>query len=240
MTESVYRGFRREDFTFRDHDCTIVYPDVPSKDGKWIWRAEFLGAFDTVDADLLSKGYALAYCCLQDMYGCPKAVCEMKEFHDLMTRRGFHEKTVIFGFSRGGLYACNYALAYPGDVAVLYLDAPVMDIKSWPGGMMTGTGSEKEFCECLSLYGLDKDSVKDFRLNPADRVDELLSFEIPVALVAGGSDTVVPYPENGRYLEDAYRKGGGDLLCIVKPGCGHHPHSLEDPAPVSDFITARY
>lgn len=236
----VYRGYRMEDFRANGRNCNVVFPETPAAGGKWIWRAEFLGAFDTVDLDLLSKGYTLACCQVHDMYGCPEAVEAMKSFHDLMTAHGFSEKTVIFGFSRGGLYACNYALRYPGDIAALYLDAPVLDIKSWPGGMMTGVGAAREFDECLALYGLDRETVKDFRQNPVDRLGELLELKIPVALVAGDSDRVVPYCENGKYLEEVYRNGGGDLLCIVKPGCDHHPHSLTDPAPVSGFITARY
>lgn len=240
-SQDVYRGYRMEAFRAGGRDCRVVFPGTPAEGGKWIWRAEFLGAFDTVDTDLLSKGYALAYCQVSDMYGCPESVEMMKRFHDLMVRHGFSVKTVIFGFSRGGLYACNYALRYPGDVAALYLDAPVLDIKSWPGGMMKGAGAGgNEFEQCLEMYGLDRTTVKDFRGNPVDRLQDLLELRIPVALVAGDSDRVVPYEENGRYLEEVYRKGGGDLLCIVKPGCDHHPHSLADPGPVSDFITERY
>lgn len=36
-------------------------------------------------------------------------------------------RAVLFEFSRGGLYAVNYAAAYPEKNAKLYLDAPVLD-----------------------------------------------------------------------------------------------------------------
>lgn len=50
----------------------------------------------------------------------------MKRFHDhLVSDFSLSEKAALFGFSRGGLYAFNYSLLYPQDVAVLYLDAPV-------------------------------------------------------------------------------------------------------------------
>ncbi len=29
---------------------------------------------------------------------------------------------------------------------------------------------------------------------------------------------------------------GGPIQVILKPKCGHHPHGLEDPKPVLDFI----
>ena len=239
-TVGDYRGYKCENFDLNGNKCTVVIPNEPRADKKWIWRAEFLGAFDSVDLDMLSKGYYLAYCAVCDRYGDPVSVEIFKGFYDHMVSHGFCEKTVLFGFSRGGLYACNYALKYPETVAALYLDAPVLDIKSWPGGMMSGVGAEREFAECLGLYGLDKTTVSDFKQNPVDRLDELLALKMPVALVAGGSDEVVPYVENGKYLEELYKNNGGDLLCIVKPDCGHHPHSIPDPTPVTEFLMKKY
>ncbi|MBQ6172872.1 MAG: alpha/beta fold hydrolase [Clostridia bacterium] len=235
-----YRGYNSEQFVFDGKHCTVVFPDSLSEGNKWIWRTEFLGAFDSVDTDMLSKGYALAYISVSNMYGHPDAVRTMKKFRDFMTEHGFNEKTVLFGFSRGGLYAFNYALKYPDTVAALYLDAPVLDIKSWPGGLGKGVGAPREFEECLSIYGLDKSSVLSFRQNPSDKLEQLLSLHIPVALVAGDSDRTVPYEENGKLLENTYKNGGGDILCIVKKGCDHHPHSLSDPSPISDFLCKRY
>jgi len=237
---SDYRGFRREDFTLGNRNCFIAYPNKEADGKKWIWRAEFPGAFDTVDVDLMNKGYHLAYIGLSDMYGCPESVEEMKGFYDEMVRRGFNKKTVLFGFSRGGLYSVNYALKYPETVAALYLDAPVLDLKSWPGGLMTGLGAEREFEQVLGILGLDRQSILVYNKNPVDRIDELIEDKIPVALVAGDSDKVVPYTENGEFLEKAYKKAGAKLLCIVKPGCDHHPHSIEEPKPVSEFLMGIY
>ena len=33
---------------------------------------------------------------------------------------------------------------------------------------------------------------------------------------------------------------GYDCIVIIKPECGHHPHSLEDPTPVADFISKHF
>jgi len=35
--------------------------------------------------------------------------------------------------SRGGMIIYNWAIANPGKVAAIYGDAPVMDLRSWPG-----------------------------------------------------------------------------------------------------------
>ncbi len=37
-------------------------------------------------------------------------------------------------------------------------------------------------------------------------------------------------------LEKRYRALGGDITVIAKPGVGHHPHSLKDPAPIVEFV----
>ena len=233
---SNYKGCESRIFELEGHLCTVVIPKNPDPKKRWIWRAEFLGAFDSVDLDMLSKGFYLCYCAISDKYGCPEAVEMMKKFYDFLIENGFYEKTVIFGFSRGGLYAVNFALKYPETVFSLYLDAPVLDIKSWPGGLMTGIGAEKEFEECLALYGLDRKTVLSFKQNPVDRIGELIAKNIPIALVAGDSDEVVPYCENGEILAREYERSGADILKIVKPGCGHHPHSINDPTPVTEFL----
>ena len=41
-------------------------------------------------------------------------------------------------------------------------------------------------------------------------------------------------------VRDAYQDMGGVVEVIVKPDCGHHPHSLEDPTPVVDFLKAHF
>jgi hypothetical protein len=54
--------------------------------------------------------------------------------------------------------------------------------------------------------------------------------------VVGDADEVVPVAENTAILEERYNKLGGKIRVIHKPGIGHHPHSLQDPAPIVDFI----
>ena len=236
-----FEGYEKIEFQVNGRYSIIVCPKKPLNGNPWIWKTEFFEAFNFAERALLDMGFHLAYHQVSDMYGCPESISMMKEFYDAAVGTyGLNSKPALFGFSRGGLYACNFALKYPEAVAALYLDAPVLDIKSWPGGLMSGVGAEREFNECLGLYGLDKTSVLDFKKNPVDRLDELLSLKMPVALVAGDSDEVVPYVENGKYLEELYKNNGGDLLCIVKPGCGHHPHSIPDPTPVTEFLMKKY
>lgn len=61
---------------------------------------------------------------------------------------------MLLGFSRGGLYALRYAGLYPERTGALYLAAPVLDIRSWPGWRGNGLGSPAEWRDCLGVHGL--------------------------------------------------------------------------------------
>ena len=69
-----------------------------------------------------------------------------------------------------------------------------------------------------------------------DKAETVAKAGIPIIIVAGGVDKVVPYAENSAVLKDKYEKLGGNIKVIVKPLVDHHPHSLEDPTPVVEFI----
>ena len=239
LKKSIWEGYERTDFVLNGHPGHLIHPTEPLPGNPWVWRAEFFGAFDTVDRELIAKGWHIAYYKLSNMYGCPEAVEKMKRFHDAAVAAfGLHPKADIFGFSRGGLYSVNYTAKFPQDISVLYLDAPVLDIRSWPGGLGDGKGAEKEWADCLRWYHLTEEEARSFDHNPLDRIPELIAANIPIMLVAGGADTAVPYHENGMILHKEYTMRGGTIRTIVKPDCEHHPHSLEDPTPVVEMIEA--
>lgn len=240
MSTECWNGYPLTRFESDGHECLLCAPHEALPGRPWIWRAEFFGAFPSVDLAMLEKGYHVAYCRLSDRYGCPDAVKDMRAFfEDAVARFSLRRKAVLFGFSRGGLYAVNYALAHPETVESLYLDAPVLDITSWPGGKGARNCSPREWQECLACYHLDREPDSLFAGNPLVHAEELATLGIPVALVAGDADRTVPFGENGEPFARRFRAAGGDLLLIVKPGCDHHPHSLEDPTPVVEFLMNR-
>ena len=55
-------------------------------------------------------------------------------------------------------------------------------------------------------------------------------------IVAGAADRVVPLKDNGLVIQERYKKLGCEIILISKPGVGHHPHSLKNPAPIVEFI----
>ena len=233
----IWKGYERNDFIFENRSSILVKPKKPLKGNLWVWRAEFFDAFPSVDMALLEKGYFLVYHYVSNMYGCPKSIDLMHNFYLYMIKEfELSAKPEIFGFSRGGLYAANFAARYSSYINVLYLDAPVLDIKSWPGGKGRGLNSANEWKECLECYGLNEETVMTFKENPIDKAEFLAEHKIPVILVVGDADDLVPYEENGEIFDKLYRKKGDHIKTIIKPGVGHHPHSLQDPTSIVDFI----
>jgi len=75
-----------------------------------------------------------------------------------------------------------------------------------------------------------------YKLNPVDNLAPLVRAHVPIIHIAGDADEVVPYPENTVIVRERYEKLGGKIEVIVKRGFKHHPHGLDDPTPVVQFI----
>jgi pimeloyl-ACP methyl ester carboxylesterase len=232
---SEWHGFETvEFFTSGGYEAILVKPDIAASGTPWAWRTEFFGAFPSVDIELVKKGWHIAHVRLPDLYGCDIAVDAMDKFHlHIVEKFKLKPQTVLFGFSRGGLYSVNYAARFPERVESLYLDAPVVDIRSWPKGEYSGTGAPYEWNQCTLAYGVNHNEEE--RINNVLGV--LLEYRIPLVLVAGDSDQIVPYNENGKFLEDAYIKTNIPFKLIMKKGVGHHPHSLDNPEEIVNFLT---
>ncbi|MBE1445456.1 GDSL-type esterase/lipase family protein [Paenibacillus sp. OAS669] len=240
-TFSEWKGYRRTDTVFEGREAIIIEPKDAAAGQPWIWRTEFFGAFAYADRVLLEQGWHIAYYRISHMYGCAGAVERMRRFHTyVMGQFSLGDKPALFGFSRGGLYAVQYAAAYPSDVLALYLDAPVLDISSWPGGKGKGKPSLQNWEDCLVVYGLTESTVKAFKGNPLDKAEILANAGIPTLIVAGDADEVVPLEENTAVFERKLSQLGGRPQVILKPGVGHHPHSLEQPEPIVEFVQSAY
>lgn len=232
-----WKGYRRVLFRVDGRESCCVEPKAAEGERRYVWRTEFFGAFDSADLALLEKGWHVLYHKVSNLYGCPSSVEYMRAFQDEVTAAfGLNPRAVLFGFSRGGLYAVNYAAAYPERVSALYLDAPVMDINSWPGGRGSGDGDPACWQECLAQYGLTEQSAAGFTQQPLYYAERLAQAHIPIVAVAGLADTCVPYEENLKPFSRRFCRAGGDLRLIEKPHVGHHPHSLSDPTEIVRFL----
>ena len=234
---SVWHGYNRYDFTYETRHCIVVTPKTPAGHWPWIWRARFFGHEPQTDLTLLEKGFHLVYMDVANLFGSPTAVNHWNAFYNYLTGcHGFHSHAALEGMSRGGLIVYNWAGANPDKVACIYADNPVCDFKSWPAGQGKGKYYQAFWQACLKAYGLTAEQALMYKRNPVDNLEPLARSVVPVLHVCGTSDTVVPMSENSDVVEKRYKKFGGKMTVIRKPGVGHHPHSLENPKPIVDFI----
>ena len=66
------------------------------------------------------------------------------------------------------------------------------------------------------------------------KMGDLAKADVPVMLVCGTIDPILT--RFGLPIEAIYQQFGGRVSMILKEGGGHHPHSLNDPTPLADFI----
>ena len=236
--QSEWNGFRRFDFEVDGKPALVVVPDQELPGRPWVWHGEFFGHKPAPDVALLKRGFHVVYMRVPDMLGAPQAVEHWNAFYEELTAKyGFAKKGALVGLSRGGLYCYNWAAANPDKVACIYGDAPVCDFKSWPGGKGKGKGSPRDWKLVLERYGFnDEAAALAYDKNPIDNLAPLAKTQVPLLHVYGDADDVVPWDENTGLLAERYRKLGGSIKLIAKPGIGHHPHGLDDPTPIIEFI----
>lgn len=235
-----YHGYVQHNFACDGCDAHVVIPRELLPRRPWVWRTMFWDAFPAVDLALLAAGFHLAFIDVGNTFGCPDAMKRFDAFYALMTTRyGFWPKPALEGLSRGGLYAYRWAYVNTDKVGCIYGDAPVCDMKSWPGGKGKGVGSPLDWQEAIKDYHFaNEQQMMDFKGNPIDILAPIAAAHIPIIHVCGDADTVVPESENTDIVRKRYIALGGDFALIVKVGCNHHPHGLKDPAPVVNFILA--
>lgn len=213
-------------------EVIIEIPDNPN--GKWAIKTEYMDAFPAVQNKLRELGYYITHIKNITRWHKPEDTEARAELVKYMVENyKVSEKCVIIGMSCGGMQGIYFAAEYPQYVSCMYLDAPVVNLLSCPGGLGKGTSMFEEF---YSHTGVTMSELIGYRNHPLDNLSKLVKNNIPVILVSGDSDTVVPYDENGKFLNDIYVENNCVIETIIKKGGDHHPHSLEDNTPIIDFI----
>jgi sialidase-1 len=140
------QGFEREHFVFQGRKAWLIKPTKELAGKPWIWRAHFPEWHTEVDSILLSEGFHIVYLNTNDMFGSNAAMQIWDAFYAfLVQKKGFSPVVALEGVSRGGLYVYQWAKRNPLKVSCIYAEAPVCDIKSWPGGKGKGKGSPQDW-----------------------------------------------------------------------------------------------
>ncbi len=225
-----WRGFECIDFTFEGQPAKVVLPKKHRENPTLILKTEYFDAFPEAEIALVERGYTLGYVANPNRWGRKEETERQAHFVEFVTKE-YHlaPKCVPVGMSCGGQFAIKLAAAHPELISCMYLDAAVVNYMSCPCGFGIATtpsvpGMIKEFLDAYHLENVS--DIMVWRDTPYDCIPKLLEARIPVIFATGDSDTVVPYRENGYYLEKAYQEAGIEFELHVKPGGDHHPHGL--------------
>lgn len=237
---SSWHGFEKENFSYDGRAAYIVKPAKAINGNPWIWRAYFPDWHYEMDSILLSRGFHIAFINCNDMYGSPAAMRVWDGFYQhLVTNYAFSKKAVLEGVSRGGLYIYNWAKRNPDKVSCIYAEAPVLDIKSWPGGKGKGKGNAEIWKQCKAVYSLTEEEALAFNDNPIDHLESLAAYKVPVIHVVCIRDSIVPVDENTTVLGKRYLQLGGSITVDTMWGNirsnGHH-FNISHPEKYADFI----
>lgn len=236
-TPSGYHGFECITFRFEGREARVVRPRRVAAGRPWLWRARFWGHEPQTEIALLERGFHVAYCDVAELFGNNEALGIWDRFYRWLTGAGLSTRAALEGFSRGGVYIYRWAALYPERVSCIYADAPVLDLKSWPGGKGKGHGNPEEWDRFKRDFGLQSENeALAFSGNPLDLAPTIARGGFPMLHVCGTADSTVPIEENTDLFEKAIREHNGRITVIRKPGVGHHPHSLTNPQPIVDFI----
>jgi pimeloyl-ACP methyl ester carboxylesterase len=231
----------RENFGVEGRPAFVILPPEPKRASPqpWILYAPTLPGYPDeaerwMHQRFLAAGVAVAGVDIGEAYGSPKGRALFDAlYRELTGRRGFAAKPCLFGRSRGGLWTSSWAIANPSRVAGLIGVYPVFDFRTYPG-----------ITNAAPAYGLSPAELaaRSAEFNPIEQIGVLAKAAIPVALLHGDTDQVVPLKQNSQEFVLLYREAGAESLArlIVIEGQGHNFyegffHSQE----LVDFAIAR-
>lgn len=173
------------------------------------------GAEKWMHEQVTRAGVAVAGIDVGEAYGSPAYVKAAEALHAEMVRRGYAAKPALLGRSRGGLWASAWAIAHPELTAGIGGIYPVYDWRTYPG-----------VARAAPAYGLKPDELltRVAELCPIERIDVAAKAGIPVCIIHGDDDKVVPLGPNSAELKKRYAAAGkGDLVdLIVAEKQGHN------------------
>ncbi|MBM3740590.1 MAG: SGNH/GDSL hydrolase family protein, partial [Acidobacteria bacterium] len=164
VAASLWNGFEQRHFEVEGAAGYVVLPRAAAAGKPWYWRARFPGFHPEAAIGLLSKGFHVAYYDLPNIFGSPRCTALWDSFYRHVTAQfGLSPKMALEGVSRGGLFVYNWAAKNPGKVNCIFCESPVCDLKSWPGGRMSGIGSPKDWQQALEAYGMTEEQMLAYR-----------------------------------------------------------------------------
>jgi pimeloyl-ACP methyl ester carboxylesterase len=209
-----------ETFEVAGHKAFLHAAPKPAAGKPWLWYAPTLRSLSFAERKqyfetFMGAGISIAGFDLGEVRGAPASTAKFTLFYDEMVRRGWSSKPILLGQSRGGMMTLAWAFRHPDKVRAWVGIYPVCNLASWP--------LKNSKAQTLADFALPEAELvaklKEF--NPVDNLAGLLANKVPMFVVHGDSDVVVPYDDNTRLLKDRYEAGGGAITVKLIPGEGH-------------------
>ena len=208
------------EFLVGSSKCFVLDANSSNQNKPWVWYAPTLPAHPDPSHSwyidkLLEKGISFAGCDQGEVRGSPKSVDRFTKFYKEMVDRGYSKQPVLLGQSRGGLMMISWAVQNPTKVKAFAGIFPVLNLRSWP---MT-----RNLSSTLTDFEINQDTF--FKMvdlhNPIHQLEGLAQAKVPLFMVHGDSDRIVPLEENTEIVINRYTKLGGEAKVKVVPGKGH-------------------
>lgn len=234
---SFWNGFAQEEFKFEGRRCTVVLPKVANEGRFWSMKMVYKDPFPNTEIALLEAGFHVVYFDINCRWANDLDNDIRARFVEYVIEKyNLNPRFCPIGMSAGGSHSVSFASRFPERIAAMFLDAPVIDFTSCPSNY--SEWMEKEFYP--NFKERTAEEIKRAPENPINRIEELVKHKIPLILLYGDLDEVVPWEENGLHLYNAYLKSDAPVKLIVRSGEAHHPHGLSDPSEIIDFLIRGY
>ena len=225
-----------ETFEIGGNKAFVYAAPKPAEGKPWLWYAPTLKGVSLAGRPLyfesfMRAGISIAGFDLGEVRGAPASTAKFTLFYDEMVKRGWSPKPILLGQSRGGMMTLAWAFRHPDKVRAWVGIYPVCNLASWP--------LKNSKADTLADFALPEAELtarlREF--NPVDNLQGLLANKVPMFVVHGDSDVVVPYDLNTKLLKERYEAGGGQITVKVIPGEGHKVGpSLFECQELVDFV----
>lgn len=212
-----------ETFLVDDRPAFILWPseEKRSTPQPWVMYSPTLPRLPDVHEkwmhqQFLDAGVAVAGIDIGESYGSPEGRKHFSALYkELTTKRNFGAKPCLLGRSRGGLWSSSWAIRNTNKVAGLAGIYPVFDLTTYPGMKRAAPAykmSEKNLAAAIKQH------------NPIEKVGTLAKAKIPVFIIHGDSDNVVPLKQNAKRLVEIYSSSGAQAFVELEvvEGQGHN------------------
>lgn len=225
-----------EIFPVGEHSAFVIEPEKRAPGNPWVWYAPTVvnlpkSLHTFYFEQFLAAGIAVAGYSQGEVRGSEASSSRFSAFYEAMCERGYAEKPILLGQSRGGMMLLCWAFRNPDKVGAFAGIYPVCNLKSWP--------LQRSKAAVLRDYALTEEEIlaRLDTLNPPRNLESLARNKVPFFLLTGDADEIVPHTENSVLVQRTYEELGGSVTVKIVPGGGHTGGAayFEDQA-LADFV----